>query len=67
MNYSTLEFIETLKLERRSLWRTEFLEPYSGVSYGYIIKVWPITYLHIIGWQGEQLTAIKIGTREWTW
>jgi hypothetical protein len=67
MNYSTLGFFETLKPVKRSLWRTDFIEPYSFDTYGYIIKVWPITYLKIAGWHGERITVVKFFEREIVW
>ena len=67
MQYSTMAFIETLKPERRSLLRTDFVDPISRDTYGYVFCLWPITVLKIKGWEGEKLTAVKIGKREWTW
>lgn len=67
MNYSTMAFIETLKLERRSLWRKDFIEPVSGATYGYIFKLWPITILRITGWHGERITVLEFFEREFVW
>ena len=67
MNYSTMAFIETLKLERRSLWRKDFVEPISRDTYGYIFKFWPITILKITGWHGERITVFKFFEREFVW
>lgn len=67
MNYSTLGFIESLKREKRSMWRAEFIEPYSGVTYGFIFHCWPVTILKVTGWHGEKIAALKIGKHEWTW
>jgi hypothetical protein len=59
MQYSTLGFFETLKPAKRSLWRTDFIEPYSLDTYGYIIKVWPITYLKIKDGPGSELQLLS--------
>jgi hypothetical protein len=67
MQYSTLGFFETLKPIKRSLWRTDFIEPYSFDTYGFIFKFWPITYLKITGWRGERITVIKFFEREFVW
>ena len=67
MQYSTLGFIETLKAERRSWLRTDFVDPISRDIYGFIFKFWPISVMKITGWHGETLTAVKIGKREWSW
>ena len=66
MNYSTLGFIETLKPQKRGF-TTYFIDPISGANYGYVFRFWPVTVMKIIGWQGERLSAVKIGSREWSW
>jgi hypothetical protein len=67
MSYSTMGFIETLKLEKRSLFRSDFVDPISRVTYGWIFQFWPLTILKITGWKGEQITVIKIFEREFVW
>jgi hypothetical protein len=67
MNYSTMAFIETLKLEKRSMWRTDFVDPVSRATYGLIFQFWPVTLLKITGWKGEQITVVKIFEREFVW
>jgi hypothetical protein len=67
MNYSTIGFFETLKPQERSLWRTDFIEPYSGATYGYIVKLWPMTISKITGWRGERIMVIKFFEREFVW
>ena len=60
-------FIETLKLEKRSMFRSEFVDPISRATYGWIFQFWPITILKITGWKGEQITVVKIFEREFVW
>jgi hypothetical protein len=67
MQYSTMAFIETLKPIKRSLWRTDFVDPISRATYGWIFQFWPITILKITGWKGEQITVVKIFKREFVW
>jgi hypothetical protein len=67
MNYSTMGFIETLKLKKRSMFRSEFIDPISRASYGWIFQFWPVTVMKITGWKGETISAVKIGKREWSW
>jgi hypothetical protein len=67
MAYSTLGFIETLKPQKRSMWRTEFVEPYSLEVYGYIIKFWPVTILRVTGWHGETISVVKMFNKEIVW
>jgi hypothetical protein len=55
MNYSTMAFIETLKLERRSIFRSDFVEPYSRGNYGFIFKLGPVSYLKVVGWMGKTI------------
>jgi hypothetical protein len=45
-------FIETLKLEKRTMWRTEFVDPISGATYGWIFQFWPVSILKITGSKG---------------
>jgi hypothetical protein len=67
MNYSTIGFLETLKLEKRTLWRTDFVDPISRATYGWIFECGPITISKITGWKGEQITVVKIFEREFVW
>ena len=67
MQYSTMAFIETLKLEKRSLWRKDFVDPISRDTYGYVFQLWPIMVMKITGWHGEQITVAKIFEREFVW
>jgi hypothetical protein len=67
MQYTTMGFIETLKLEKRTMFRTEFVDPISRATYGWIFQLGPITILKITGWKGEQITAIKIFQLEFVW
>jgi hypothetical protein len=67
MQYSTIAFIGTLKLKKRSMMRSEFVDPISGATYGHMFQLWPITVLKITGWHGEQITVIKLFEREFVW
>jgi hypothetical protein len=67
MPYSTMAFIETLKPQKRSWLRTDFIDPISRSNYGFIIHIWPVTILKVVGWHGETIKAVKIGKREWSW
>lgn len=67
MSYSTLGFIQSLKLKRRNKWSTDFVDPISGGTYGFIFELWPVTILKITGWHGEQITVIKFFEREFVW
>jgi hypothetical protein len=67
MTYSTLGFIESLKLKKRHPWRKDFIDPISGATYGHILQLWPITILKITGWRGERITVIKFFDREFAW
>ena len=67
MNYSTMAFLETLKLEKRTMWRTDFVDPISRATYGWIFQFGPITIFKITGWKGEQITVVKLFEREFVW
>jgi hypothetical protein len=67
MHYSTIAFIESLKLKKRNMWHREFVDPISGATYGHIFKLWPVTILKITGWRGERITVIKFFEREFVW
>jgi hypothetical protein len=67
MNYSTLGFIQSLTLNRRNIWCSEFVDPISGEIYGYIFEFWPVTILKITGWHGERIAVFKFFKRELVW
>jgi hypothetical protein len=67
MTYSTITFIESLKLKKSNLWHSEFVDPISGATHGYIFQPWPMTILKITGWHGERITVIKLFEREFVW
>jgi hypothetical protein len=67
MQYSTMAFIETLKLEKRSLWRKDFVDLISRDTYGYVFQLWPIAVMKITGWHGERITVIKFFEWELVW
>jgi len=67
MNYSMKGFIETLELERRNWLRSDFIDPISRATYGFIFKLRPITYLKVTGWHGEKIKVIKIFGKELVW
>jgi hypothetical protein len=64
MAYSTIGFIETLKLRKRSFLHSDFIDPISGATYGHIFQLWPVTILKTTGWHGERITVIKFFERE---
>jgi hypothetical protein len=66
MNYSTLDFIETLRSEKHGLVR-HLIDPISGAAYGWIFELLPGTILRIKGWHGERINVIKFFEREFVW
>ena len=67
MAYSTIGFIETLKLRKRSFLRSDFIDPVSGAAYGWIFELWPVTILKVTGWHGERITVFRLFQREFVW
>jgi hypothetical protein len=63
----SIGFIETLKLERRSIFRCDSVEPHSRSSYGFIFKCGPVPYLKVIGWMGETISVLKLFGKEIVW
>jgi hypothetical protein len=66
MQYSTIGFIETLRQEKH-LWRTDLIDSPTGVRYGWLIELGPITIFKIMGWRGERVTVFKFFKHELLW
>jgi hypothetical protein len=49
------------------MWRTDFVDPISRDTYGFIFRFWPISIMKITGWHGEQIAVLKIFEREFVW
>jgi hypothetical protein len=66
MQYNTFEFITSLIPEKHGI-VTRLYDHISKAQFGYIIEIGPLTIMHINGWQGEEIRAVKWFSREWQW
>jgi hypothetical protein len=61
-----MAFIETLRPEKRGL-VTHLIDAPTDTEYGWILELGPIVFLKIKGWRGEQITILKLFTKELVW
>jgi hypothetical protein len=66
MQYSTMGFIESLRVEKHGL-VTYLIDSPTNITYGYIFELGPLTIFKITGWHGERITVIKVFEHEFLW
>ena len=64
--YTMMGFIESLRPHKEGF-TTYLVDSISQQTYGWIFEMGPLVIVHVDGYRGEKVRALKLFQREWTW